>query len=309
MMIKKIIKLNIFVLVLLSCTNLFSQQDTQITQYMFNPISINPAYAGSRQAISILGLYRNQWAGLNGGPITQVFSIHSPMKNENVGLGFSFINEEIGFENFSKAHVDYSYTINIGYETKLAFGLKASVTSYSLDQELRDAAPNDLVIQNIKHSWNPNIGMGLFLHSNKGYIGLSAPRILNVDYDQTEEFSVLERNSYFLTAGLLFDINNNLKLKPSFLVRQTNGAPISYDLSAHFLFNEKLWLGTSYRFNESTRAAVAAMVNLQISKQLTAGYAYETSLSNLGAYSNNTHEIILMFEIFKNKRIISPRYF
>jgi len=308
-MIKKNIKINIFMLVLLSCTNLFSQQDHQLTQYMFNPISINPAYAGSRETISILALYRNQWAGLNGGPITQVFSIHSPMKNENVGLGFSFINDKIGYENFSKAHVDYSYTINVGYETKLAFGLKASLTSYSLEQELRNAAPNDLSILSIKHSWNPNIGIGLFLHSSKGYIGLSAPRILQNDYSETEDFSTLERNNYYFTGGFLVNINYNLKLKPSFLIKQTNGAPISYDLSAHFLFNEKLWLGSSYRFNQSAKGAIGTIANFKVSKQLTIGYAYEFALSNLEYYTNNTHEVFLIFEIFKNKKIISPRYF
>ncbi|MCL6296357.1 PorP/SprF family type IX secretion system membrane protein [Jejuia spongiicola] len=305
---KKCIKFNIIAIALLCSSAVFSQQLPQFTQYMFNTISINPAYAGSRETLSLVGLHRSQWVGIDGGPTTQTFSIHSPLRNEKVGLGLSFINDELGFENFSYIYGDFSYTIQISEKTKLAFGLKGGFTSYSIDQELRDAEPNDPAIYGIEDRWNPNIGAGLFLHTNRWYVGLSAPRILKTDYHESEDYEDLERISYYLTGGMVVNLSKNTKLKPSFLVKATNGAPISYDLTANFLFNEKLWLGAAYRFNESA-GALGSIVDFQVSKQLRIGYAYEHPISDIRPYSNGTHEILLMFEVFKVKRIKSPRYF
>jgi len=146
---KKIIKFNIIALALLCSSAAFSQQLPQFTQYMFNTSSINPAYAGSRETLSLVGLHRSQWVGIDGGPTTQTFSIHSPMRNEKVGLGLSFINDELGFENFTYIYGDFSYTIQVSEKTKLAFGLKGGFTSYSIDQELRDAEPDDPAIYGI----------------------------------------------------------------------------------------------------------------------------------------------------------------
>ncbi len=285
-----------------------SQQLPQFTQYMYNTISINPAYAGSREVLSLVGLHRSQWVGLDGGPTTQTFSIHAPMRNEKVGLGLSFINDELGFENFTYIYGDFSYTINLNAKTKLAFGLKGGFTSYSIDQELRDAEPNDPAIYGIENRWNPNIGLGTFLHSNKWYLGLSAPRILTTDLNGEDNVQALERISYYFTGGYVFNLNKSTKFKPAFLVKATNGAPISYDLTANFLFNEKLWLGAAYRFNESA-GAFGAIVDFQVSKQLRLGYTYEHPISDIRPYANGTHEVLLMFEVFKSKRIKSPRYF
>jgi type IX secretion system PorP/SprF family membrane protein len=304
----KNIKFNIIVLILLGSSNAFSQQLPQFTQYMFNTISINPAYAGSREALSIVGLHRSQWAGLDGAPTTQTLSIHSPLKNKKIGLGLSFINDELGFENFSYVYADFSYTIDLGEATKLAFGLKGGFTSYSIDQELRDAESSDPAISNIEDQWNPNFGMGLFLHSNRWYVGLSAPRILNNDYNGSENYGALERVGYYFTGGVVVDINTDIKFKPSFLIKMTNGAPLSYDLSGNFIFNEKLWLGAAYRFNESA-GAFGAIAAFQVSKQLRIGYAYENPVSDIRPFSNGTHEVLLLFELVKSKRVKSPRYF
>ncbi len=305
---KKFIKFNIIAIVLLSSYTAMSQQLPQFTQYMYNTISINPAYAGSRETLSLVGLHRSQWVGLEGGPTTQTFSIHSPMRNEKVGLGLSFINDELGFENFTYIYVDFSYTIHLNEKTKLAFGLKGGFTSYSIDQELRNAQPNDPAIFGIEDRWSPNIGAGVFLHTNKWYLGLSAPRILNTDYNGNNNYAALERVSHYLTGGYVFDINKTVKFKPAFMVKATNGAPLSYDLTANFLFNEKLWLGAAYRLNEST-GAFGALVDFQVSKQFRIGYAYEHPVSDIRPFANGTHEILLMFEVFKSKRVKSPRYF
>jgi type IX secretion system PorP/SprF family membrane protein len=306
---KKFIKFNsIAIVLLLGSISAFSQQLPQFTQYMYNTISINPAYAGSRETLSLVGLHRSQWVGLDGGPTTQTFSIHAPMRNEKVGLGLSFINDELGFENFTYIYGDFSYTINLNAKTKLAFGLKAGFTSYSIDQELRDAEPNDPAIYGIENRWNPNMGLGTFLHSNKWYLGLSAPRILTTDLNGEDNVQALERISYYITGGYVFDLNKSTKFKPAFLVKATNGAPLSYDFTANFLFNEKVWLGAAYRFNESA-GALGAIMDFQVSKQLRIGYAYEYPISDIRPYANGTHEILLMFEVFKSKRIKSPRYF
>jgi type IX secretion system PorP/SprF family membrane protein len=285
-----------------------AQQLPQFTQYMYNTISINPAYAGSRETISVVGLHRSQWVGLEGGPQTQTLSIHAPMRNERVGLGFSFINDELGFQNFSYLYADFSYTIPTGENSKLAFGVKAGFTSYSLDSDFQQSQSNDPVIFGFEDRWKPNIGTGVYWHSQKWYVGLSAPRILNTDYTGDAAFQALERISYYFTGGYVFDVSENTKFKPAALLKATNGAPLSFDLTANFLFYEKFWAGASYRINERA-AALGAIADFQVSKQLRIGYAYEYPLSDLRPYTSGTHEILLMFELFKSKRIKSPRYF
>ncbi|EDP70049.1 hypothetical protein FBALC1_10967 [Flavobacteriales bacterium ALC-1] len=301
-------------ILMLSVSTAFSQQLPQFTQYMFNTISINPAYAGSRETLSIVGLHRSQWVGLNGGPETQTLSIHTPLRNEKMGLGISFINDKLGYENFSYLYADYSYTIKTGENTKLAFGLKGGFTHYTLDEELLNdpSVVNDPFFNDVSNRWSPNAGAGLYLHSQRWYVGVSAPRILNTDYNKgrngTLDYVALERISYYLTGGYVFNLNENTKLKPSVLLKATNGAPLSFDVSANFLFNETFWIGGGYRVDQNT-AAIGAIADFQISKQLRIGYAYEYPFSDLRAFTSGTHEILLMFEIFKSKRIKSPRYF
>ena len=305
---KTLLKLNIIAIMLLGSVAAFGQQLPQFTQYMYNTISINPAYAGSRETLSVVGLHRSQWVGLDGGPTTQTLSIHSPLRNDKVGLGLSFINDQLGFENFSYIYVDFSYTIKTGEKTELAFGLKGGFTSYSVDDALRNAEPNDPVIFGLDNRWGPNIGAGLFWHTQKWYLGYSMPRILNTDYHGEEDFEALERTSHYFTGGYVFDVSKNTKFKPAFMVKATNGAPMSYDLTANFLFHEKFWLGAGYRFNESA-GALGALVDFQVSKQWRLGYTYEHPISDIRPYSDGTHEVLIMFEVFKSKRVKSPRYF
>ena len=304
----KLVKFNIIAFILFSSWMGVAQQLPQFTQYMYNTIAINPAYAGSRETLSVVGLHRSQWVGLEGGPTTQTLSVHTPLRNEKIGLGLSFINDELGFQNFSYLYGDFSYTIRVGENSQLAFGIKAGFTSFSLDADFRQAEMNDQVIFGFEDRWKPNIGSGLYLHSDKWYVGLSAPRMLNTDYTGDEEFESLERISYYFTGGYVFDLGETTKFKPAMLLKATNGAPLSFDLTANFLFYEKFWVGASYRINELAQA-VGGIADFQVSKQLRVGYAYEYPLSELSQYTSGTHEVLLMFEIFKSKRIKSPRYF
>ena len=295
-----------FMLLLTSVT--FAQQLPQFTQYMFNTISINPAYAGSRETLSAVGLHRSQWVGLEGGPQTQTLSIHAPLRNDKVGVGLSVINDELGFENFQYVYGDFSYTIRTGLNSELAFGLKAGVTAYNLDGDYQASQSNDPLIFGFEDRLDFNFGAGVYWHSERWYLGLSAPRILTNEFTGQGTFEALERVSYYFTGGYVFDLSENTKLKPSALLKATNGAPLSFDISANFLFYDKFWIGGGYRINEQA-AAIGGIADFQISKQLRIGYAYEYPISDLRPYTSGTHEVLLMFEIFKSRRIKSPRYF
>jgi type IX secretion system PorP/SprF family membrane protein len=299
----------IIAIALLSCTVGIAQQLPQFTQYMYNTVSINPAYAGSREALSIVGLHRSQWVGFDGGPITQTLSIHTPLRNDRVGLGLSFIEDDLGPENFTYVYGDFSYAIPTGKTGKLAFGIKGGFTQYSLDADFRASENFDPLIRGIEDRWTPNIGLGVYWSTDLVYFGLSAPRVLNTDRNKEQGYEALERLSYYFTGGIVFDLSNSVKLKPAFMVKATNGAPMSYDLSANFLFNEKFWLGGSYRINEQT-AALGGLVDFQVSRQLRLGYSYEKPLSEIRNYSSGTHEVLLIYEFkFLSSKLKSPRYF
>lgn len=312
----KLLKFNIIILILFNCGASIAQQLPQFTQYMYNTISINPAYAGSRETLSIVGLHRSQWVGLEGGPTTQTLSIHSPLRNDRVGVGLSLIHDELGYENFSYLYGDFSYTLPVGENAKLAFGIKGGFTHFSLDQEILNDpdVSSDPFFDDISNKWSPNAGLGVYLHSNRWYLGLSAPRVLNSDYNTKGrigniDYMALERISYYFTGGYVFDLNEAVKFKPAALLKATNGAPLSFDITANFLFNDVLWLGGSYRINEAT-SAIGAIADFQVSRRWRVGYAYEYDISELNKYATGgTHEILLMYEIIKSKRIKSPRFF
>ncbi|GAA4281908.1 PorP/SprF family type IX secretion system membrane protein [Gaetbulibacter aestuarii] len=302
-------KFNIIAFVLLLSGIGFAQQMPQFTQYMYNTISINPAYAGSREALSIIGLHRSQWVGFKGGPITQTLSIHSPTRNDRVGVGLSFIEDDLGPENFTYLYGDFSYAIPAGQEGKLAFGIKGGFTQYSLDDDFRNYESFDPTIYGIENRWSPNVGLGIYYTTNRIYAGLSAPRILNTDKNTKNGFEAIDRISYYLTVGGVLDISENTKFKPTTLVKVTNGAPLSYDLTANFLFYEKFWIGASYRINYQAEA-IGGIVDFQISRQLRVGYAYEKPISPIARFTSGTHEVLVIFEFkFMNSKLKSPRYF
>jgi len=279
----------IYIICVLFFTTIFNikaQQLPQFTQYMYNTISINPAYAGSRQVLSMVGLHRSQWAGFGDGPETQTLSIHAPLRNDKIGIGFSFINDKLGYEKFTYLYGDFSYTIQLSEDIKLAFGLKAGFTQYNIDDELRNAEATDPGINGIRNRWEPNLGAGLYLHNTKWYVGLSTPRLLNTNHNNLTvggiEYGVVDKVGYYLTGGYVFNLSNTVKFKPATVIKATRGAPLSYDITANFLFNEKFWLGGSYRLNEST-GALGALVDFQVSKQFRIGYAYEYPAQSLAS--------------------------
>ncbi|UZH55707.1 type IX secretion system membrane protein PorP/SprF [Salinimicrobium tongyeongense] len=294
----------IILLLIGMCAN--AQQLPQFTQYMYNTISINPAYAGNRDAVSVVGLHRSQWSGLAGAPQTQTLSIHSPLRNEQIGLGLSVINDKAGYENYTYAYGDFSYTINVNTLTTLSFGLKAGMSYYNLDEDLLQDVDDPFFNDDVFNRWTPNFGAGLFLSSQDWYVGLSAPKLINNDNNEHSEYVALEQVHYYLTGGYVFDLSNTWKLRPSTLLKATKGAPLSVDISSTFIYDEKVYLGANYRIDD----AVGGFVDFQILPSFRVGYAYEYSISDLQPYTSGTHEILLIYEFRRqNTKYKSPRFF
>lgn len=286
----------------------YAQQDSQHTQYMYNPVNFNPAYAGSRDVLSVFGMHRTQWVGLDGAPVTNNISVHTPIANSNIGLGLSFINDRIGPSDENSISVDFSYTVETSENFKLAFGLKATANLLSVDFTKLNQMPGDPELEfNIDNRFSPNIGAGIFWYSQQTYIGLSVPNLLETKHFDGENNSVAkERMHYYLIAGHVFDLNSSLQFKPSILVKTVIDAPLQVDVSGNFLFNEKFTVGIAYRWS----AAVSGLVGFQITDSLMAGYAYDAETTKLANYNSGSHEIFLRFELFKNfDRIIAPRFF
>lgn len=286
----------------------YSQQDPQYTQYMYNPINVNPAYAGSRGVMSIFGLHRTQWVGLEGAPVTNTISVNSPV-GKNVGLGVSFINDRIGAMDENSISVDFSYTIKGSGAHKLAFGLKGTAEVLNVDYTKLDIYdPTDLSYQtNIENHFMPNFGVGIYWYSDKSYIGLSVPNLLESDHYNDNAVAIdQEKLHYYLTGGYVFDLSYNLKFKPAVMVKATFGAPLQVDLSTNFLFAEKFTVGLAYRWD----AAVSALAGFQVTRGIFAGYAYDMETTKLQNYNSGSHEIFLRFELFSTqKNVMDPRFF
>jgi len=298
----------------------YAQQDAQYTQYMYNTISVNPAYAGSRGVMSVMGLHRSQWVGLDGAPRTQTLTLNSPIgENERLGIGLSVVNDEIGPTNETYIGVDFSYTIPTSEIGKLSFGIKGGAHLLNVDfQELVQFNQNDALFENnIDNKFSPQVGVGVYYHTNKFYLGLSAPNLLETDhFDESStsgdsdavSFLAEERINYYLIAGHVFDITDDLKFKPALLTKLVFGTPLQVDVSANFLMYERLTLGVAYRWS----AAVTGQVAFQISDAMMIGFAYDRETTELGQsqFNDGSYEVMLRFELFKKyNRMLTPRFF
>jgi len=286
----------------------FAQQDAQYTQYMYNTININPAYAGSRGVMSVFGLHRTQWVGLDGAPTTNTFSLNTPISNSNLGVGFSLVNDRIGPTSDNTISADISYTIPMNEVYKLSFGVKASGNIFNLDTDKLDPAQaNDPNLQNFNNEFSPNFGAGVYLHSDKLYLGLSVPNFLqDSKYNDNEVAVFQERMNFYFIGGYVFDVSPSIKFKPAFLTKMVAGSPLQVDASANFLFFDKFMLGGAYRWD----AAVSALAGFQVTDGLFIGYSYDMETTNLRRYNSGSHEVFLRFELFnKVSKMVSPRFF
>lgn len=291
-----------------------AQQDAQYTQYMYNTIVVNPAYAGSRQAMSIFALHRNQWVGVDGAPVTNAFSINTPISESKLGLGLSVVNDRVGISTENNIAADFSYTIPASEKYKISFGLKASANLLSLDFSKLTYQPGDpnQYQDDIDNKFSPNIGIGFYLHSENSYIGISAPNLIETEhFDQSANSSAesriaTEKINYYLIAGYVFNLNPNLKLKPSLETKYVQGAPLQVDVSANLMINEKFTAGLAYRWD----AAMSVLVGFQATDSWFIGYSYDFDTTEFAQYNSGSHEIFLRYELFNSyNKIISPRFF
>jgi len=290
---------------------LFAQQDPQFTQYMFNMLPLNPAYAGSAERVSIKALSRHQWVGFDGAPTTQTLTIHSPVWHESLAIGGTLMRDSHGPVTQYTFMADVAYRIFMG-DAKLAFGLQGGLNLLQGEYgTLNPLDPGDQVFQqNVNAKTDPQFGFGVMYYSDRGYIGLSAPKLLNTDFFETDSLAFVsepgQKPHYLLSGGYVFDLGVYHKFKPTFLVKAVEGAPVSFDLSANFLFFEKFWLGAMYRHTD----AVGLLAQYHLTNDLSVGYAYDYPLSTLRNYSGGSHEIMIGFEFGnKVKGVRSPRYF
>ncbi|WP_264552302.1 type IX secretion system membrane protein PorP/SprF [Flavobacterium sp. N2038] len=287
-----------------------AQQDAQFTQYMYNTISVNPAYAGSRGALSVFGLYRTQWIGLDGAPETSTFSINTPLNNSKLGLGVSLVNDKIGPTNENNLSADLSYSIPTSESFQLSFGIKGSLNIFNLDaSKLSFEDQGDPQFQDLDNKISPNIGAGVYWHSDRAYIGFSVPNFIETNrYDNNDVAIFKDKINYYLMAGYVFNLDHlqYIKFKPALLTKMVQGAPLQVDVSGNFMFNDKFVVGVAYRWS----ASVSAMAGFQVTDGLYLGYGYDHETTNLRKYNSGSHEIFLRFEFLKNyNKMTSPRFF
>ncbi|MBB1149414.1 type IX secretion system membrane protein PorP/SprF [Myroides sp. NP-2] len=297
------------ILGLISVPSAFAQQDPQYTQYMYNPGAINPAYSGSVSNLQLFGLYRTQWVGLDGAPKTAYLSGTTPLNDSGLGMGFHFKNDRLGIVDQNSFAVDLAYTVELNYHYKLAFGLKGTGSLLDVDYnklQIYDGT-DPVAADNISGKFSGNVGAGVYLYSDKAYVGLSAPTILSSNvYNHSDYKLMKEKAHFYLMGGYVFEINPEIQFKPAALVKVMTGSPLQVDLTANFLLYEKFTVGAAYRWD----ASVSGLAGFQVTDGLFIGYTYDADTSKLAKYHSGSHEIFMKFELFSNnKRKIAPRFF
>lgn len=297
------------VLLLMGATaQLSAQQDPHFAQYFDNTLFVNPAYAGSKEVLNVTAIHREQWTGFNGRPRSTTMSIHTPLPYESIGVGLTAVNDRIGPMNQTMIYGDFSYTLRFKRSKgRLAFGVKGGVNVINgRFSELETTTPNDAkLIQNVSNKVNPNFGFGIYYHTPRFFVGVSAPKIMERSYYDVSSTN-LERRHYYGIVGGVFPLSERWKLRPTGQVKMTQGAPVSVDVSAAFIYNDMFWIGGMYRWD----AAAGAFIQVNATRQLKIGFATEFGVKSIRNYNSGTFEILLSYDfIFKKQGIRSPRYF
>ncbi len=308
-------KLFTVLILALGSSTLKAQQDPMFTHYMYNTLAVNPAYAGSREALSVTALYRSQWVDFKGAPVTQTLTMHAPLRNEHLGLGLCILNDKIGPTNNTSVAIDFAYIMKLSKKSKLALGVsgginifQASLNTLNLDQQ------NDPSFQNnISNHTTPNFGFGAYYYRERFYAGISVPSLMQNSYSVVTDpngvtLSGMQQRHYYLIAGTVLNLADNLAFKPTAFVKVTPGAPAEADLTASFILMKKLLLGAMFRSGD----AFGALIGLDITDQLHVGYSYDYSYGlQTFKYNQGSHEIMLRYDFvfFSKKQIHSPRYF
>jgi len=266
---------------------------------MYNANVINPAYVGTREGISIFGLYRNQWVGLEGAPKTVNLGVSTPLNDSKLGLGINYKNDHIGVMDENNLSIDVSYTIDLDQTYKLAFGLKGTANLLSINySKLTIYEQNNPVIHsNINNQFSPNIGTGAYLYSDIAYFGLSVPELLKVDYYDDDKHTVMRSKPLvYIMGGYVFDIGSDMLLKPSFLTKIGNSSSPQVDLTANLLYLDKFTVGMAYRW----KASISTLAGFQVNDKLFIGYTYDFTTTSLGRYNSGSHELFMRFDVLSN---------
>lgn len=301
-------KRKLIFLALVIINSIQAQQEPQYSQYMYNTISVNPAYAGTRNVLNVLALHRQQWNGFDGAPITSTFSINTPIPETNLGIGISAISDRIGPTEQTTVSGDISYTVRLSEKTNLSFGAKGSASFFSFDQyKVTPFQANDPKWKSLSSKLAPNFGVGVYLHTDKYYLGLSVPNLMESNFYNDNEIAInSQRMNYYFIGGYVFDVSNWIKFKPAVVSKIVAGAPLQLDISANALFINKFVLGAAYRWD----AALSALAGFQINDALFVGYSYDFDTTNLSRYNNGSHEVFIRYEfIYKKNKLVSPRFF
>lgn len=311
MSVKNIFKL-MFISVALMPSTASAQFEPQFTQYMFNEMFINPAYAGSREQLSSTLVYRNQWVGIDGAPKTQTASINGPMLNQKLGLGLTVMNESIGVTKQFAVYGNYAYRMQVG-EGALAMGIQGGFINHqeNLSEVITNEENDNEFLFNTPKVILPNAGFGVYYNTDRFYAGLSVPRTLRnkVEGDGTGDvitdfdFSTWH---YYMTAGYVFPVSDHIKLKPTVMFKAVEAAPLIGDITINALFKDVFWLGAAVR----TKDSFAGMLTVQATPSLRIGYSYDYTTTELNNYNSGTHEINVGYDFsLEKKRIVTPRYF
>lgn len=305
---------------MLSITNAIAQQDAMYTHYMYNTLAVNPAYAGTRDALTMTALMRNQWVGFNGAPRSITGTMHTPI-GERIGFGLSFVNDKIGPLQNNQIYADIAYHLKLSEKAKLSFGIKGGVNLWSAnlgtlktlnDKEVDPSQYNYSISNNI----TPNVGAGVYYYRERFYMGVSVPKLMRNTIGSTQTVGktgnttnlITEQIHWFAIIGTVFNLSPSVKLKPTALLKETNAAPLQGDFTGTFIFNDKLNLGAMYR----TGDAAGLLLGFNLNPQLYAGYSFDWSFVNsTSKYNNGSHEIMLRYDLIYNdkKQVKSPRYF
>ncbi|WP_051633361.1 PorP/SprF family type IX secretion system membrane protein [Thermonema rossianum] len=293
--------------------SLRAQQDAMFTQYMFNMLAINPAYAGSHDVVSFTGLFRKQWVGIEGAPTTATLSADFPLWNERLGGGVNIVHDQIGVMQTTGLYASYAYRIKFSEKARLSMGLQAGMSYFVANyQDAQSTNYYDPALASNVTRALPNVGAGLWYHTDKFFAGFSVPHLLNNSLTENQSLNAggadeaRQYRHYFFTTGYVFDLSPVIKLKPWILAKSVEGAPLQFDLNANVWFHERVGVGVSYRSGDS----VDGLFQFQLNNQWLLGYAYDYTLSNLGRYNTGSHELMLRYQFSTKKdKIISPRFF
>ena len=284
-----------------------AQQEALTTQYMFNGLSVNPAYAGTHEDLSLTGIIRSQWVGLSGSPNTQVFSIHAPLRRDKVALGLNIQHDYIGVTGSTVISPSYAYRLHFENDAILSMGVQASFINHRSElTALKPENPGDASFAQDENIWLMNFGFGMYYYTDKFYVGASIPSLMDRHFSKNDVVQAKMDRHYYINAGYVFDLDKSFKLMPNAMIRYAEGTYATFDLGATLYYDDLFGIGLSYRAKES----VSALFQLFVNEELIIGYAFDYVLSDLRMATYGSHEIMVNYRFaFNKKRYISPRYF